>query len=93
MLLGAGLSWMTITLSYLLLAWVWRRSRQLQVALVTAGFLVRVVLLFGLLAWIARTFVVNLNQLVLWLVGFYFVLVVVEARELAAAERQRSREV
>ncbi|HZM14945.1 MAG TPA: hypothetical protein VFE28_02990 [Candidatus Krumholzibacteria bacterium] len=92
MLLGAGLSWMTITLSYVLLAWVWRRSRQLQVALVTAGFLVRVALLFGLLAWIARTFVVNLNQLVLWLVVFYFVLVVVEARELAAAERQRSRE-
>ena len=30
MLLGAGLSWMTITLSYVLLAWVWRRSRQLH---------------------------------------------------------------
>jgi hypothetical protein len=92
MLLGAALSLMTIVASYLLLTWVFRRSRQQQVALVLGGFVVRLVLLFGLLSWVARSVSVNLNQLVLWLVSFYLVLVVAEARELAATQRKRTAE-
>ncbi len=92
MLLGAALSLMTIVLSYLLLSWVFRRSRQLQVALVLGGFVVRLITLFGLLSWFARSVSLDLNQLVLWLIGFYLVLVVAEARELAATQRKRTAE-
>ena len=47
--------------------------------IVVLGLLV----LFGLLAWIARTVAVDLSQLVLWLVSFYLVLVIAEAWELS----------
>ena len=92
MLLGAALSLMTVVVSYLLLAFAFRKSRQLQVAIVLGGFVVRVLMLFALLAGIARFGVVDMNQLVLWLVSFYLVLVVAEARELAAGTRERSPE-
>jgi hypothetical protein len=90
MLLGAGWSLMTIVLSYLILAFAFRNAKQIQMVIVVGGFVVRVAMLFGLLALIARTLVVNLNQLVIWMVSFYMVLVVVEAWELAA-EMRRSR--
>lgn len=92
MLLGAALSLMTVVVSYLLLAFAFRRSRQLQVAIVLGGFVVRVLMLFALLAGIARFGVVDMNHLVLWLVSFYLVLVVAEARELASGARGRSSE-
>ena len=92
MLLGAALSLVTVVASYLLLAFAFRRSRQLQVAIVLGGFVLRVAMLFALLASIARFGVVDMNQLVLWLVGFYLVLVVAEARDLASDAARRPPE-
>ena len=46
----------------------------------------------ALLAGIARLGIADMNQLVLWLVSFYLVLVVAEARELASDARRRSPE-
>ncbi|MFQ5600550.1 MAG: hypothetical protein ACE5G2_08350 [Candidatus Krumholzibacteriia bacterium] len=89
MLLGAGLSLMTIVVSYLVLLFAFRNVKQIQMLIVLGGFVVRVAMLFGLLALIARTLVADLNQLVIWLVSFYLVLVVAEAWELASETRER----
>lgn len=89
MLLGAGLSWMTVLTSYAAIVLVFRNAKQLQMVIVLGGFLVRMLMLFGLLTLIAKTMLVNLNQLVLWLVGFYLVLVVVEAWTLSNQTRAR----
>jgi hypothetical protein len=89
MLLGAGLSWGTVLASYGALVVAFRNVKQLQMVIVLGGFLVRMLMLFGLLALIAKTIAVNLNQLVLWLVGFYLVLVVAEAWALSAETRVR----
>jgi hypothetical protein len=89
MLLGAGLSWMTVLASYAALAVAFRNVKQLQMVIVLGGFLVRMLMLFGLLTLIAKTMIVNLSQLVLWLVGFYLVLVVVEAWTLSNQTRAR----
>lgn len=92
MLLGAAFALGTVVASYLLLAFAFRGSRQLQVAIVLGGFVVRVAMLFALLLGIARLAVVDMNQLVLWLVSFYLVLVVAEARELASGAARRTPE-
>ena len=83
MLLGAGLSWMTVVGSYVGLVVAFREVRQLQVVVVIGGFVVRLALLVGLLMLISKTLAVDLGQLVIWLVGFYIVLVVAEAYSLA----------
>ena len=85
--LGAGLSWMTIVASYLILTVAFRTAKQLQVIVVVGGFLLRVVMLFGLLKLISYALVVNLSQLVLWMMSFYLVLVMAEAWELARESR------
>lgn len=87
MLLGGALSWMTIVASYLILSFAFRTAKQLQVIIVVGGFVVRIVILFGLLRLISYALVVNLNQLVLWMMSFYLVLVVAEAWELAQEGR------
>ncbi len=92
MLLGAALSLVTIVSSYLALAAVFGRSRQLASIIVLGGFVVRVAMLFALLAFIARHFDVVLEQVVLWSVGFYFLLILVEARALDTRSRKRSLE-
>ena len=83
MLMGASLSCLTIVLSYWVLVLAFRNVQQIQVLIVVGGFVVRLFILFGLLAWIARTVSVDLAQLVLWLVSFYLVLVIAEAWELS----------
>ena len=83
MLMGASLSCLTIVLSYWILILAFRNVQQIQVLIVIGGFVVRLVVLFGLLAWIARTVAVDLSQLVLWLVSFYLLLVIAEAWELS----------
>lgn len=83
MLMGASLSCLTIVLSYWILILAFRNVQQIQVLIVIGGFVVRLFVLFGLLAWIARTVAVDLSQLVLWLVSFYLVLVIAEAWELS----------
>jgi hypothetical protein len=88
MLLGAGLSWMTVVASYLGLLLAFRNVKQIQAVIVLGGFVVRMVMLFGLLALIAKTLTVNLNQLVIWLVTFYLVLVVAEAWMLVNTPRR-----
>ena len=92
MLLGAGLSLVTIVSSYLGLAAVFGRSKQLVSIIVLGGFVVRVGMLFALLASIARNFDVALEQVVIWTVSFYFVLILFEARELDARSRKRTPE-
>ena len=87
MLFGAGLSWMTIVASYLILSVAFRTAKQLQVIIVVGGFVVRLVILFGLLKVITYTLVVNLGQIVLWMMSFYLVLVMAEAWELAQESR------
>ena len=89
MLFGAGLAWMTIVVSYVALSYAFRDARRVQMLIVLGGFVLRVAMLFGSLAVIARTLTVDLEQLVLWLVSFYLVLVVAEAWELAAETRTR----
>jgi len=92
MLLGAGLGWATVVASYLVLVTAFRRVRQLQVLIVVGGFVVRFAMLFGLLALVSKLFVVDLGQLVIWLVAFYMVLVVTEAWSLASSGRARQPE-
>jgi hypothetical protein len=92
MALGAALSLATIVISYLLLSLVFRHSRQLQSIIVLGGFVLRVALLFLFLALVARTLAVKLEEVVIWLVSFYMVLVVVEARELAAEAKRGNPE-
>lgn len=92
MALGAALSLVTIVVSYLLLSWAFRQSRQLQSIIVLGGFVVRVALLFLFLSIVARTMAVKLEEVVIWLVSFYLVLVVAEARELAAEARREHPE-
>jgi hypothetical protein len=92
MLLGAGLGWATVVASYLVLATAFRRARQIQVPIVIGGFVVRFAMLFGLLALVSKLFVVDLGQLVIWLVAFYMVLVVAEAWSLASGTRGRQPE-
>lgn len=87
MLMGASLSCLTIVLSYWILVLAFRNVQQIQVLIVVGGFVVRLFVLFGLLAWIARTVAVDLSQLVLWLVSFYLVLVIAEAWELSKQMR------
>jgi hypothetical protein len=90
MLMGASLSCLTIVLSYWILVLAFRNVQQIQVLIVVGGFVVRLFILFGLLAWIARTIAVDLGQLVLWLVSFYLVLVIAEAWELSRQVRSGS---
>jgi hypothetical protein len=87
MLFGAGLALTTIVASYLVLVSAFRGAQRIQMVIVLGGFVLRVAMLFGLLALIARTVAVDLGQLVIWLVSFYVVLVIVEAWELAAETR------
>ena len=89
MLLGAGLSWVTIITSYAGLVLAFRNVKHIQAVIVLGGFVVRMAMLFGSLSLIARVLVVNLNQLVIWLVSFYLVLVVAEAYMLVAASPRR----
>jgi hypothetical protein len=79
MLLGAVLSCATVVASYAILVLAFRHVRQLQVVIVVGGFLIRFVILFGALTLISKTFVIDLSQLVIWIVAFYMVLVVAEA--------------
>jgi len=79
MLLGAVLSCATVVASYTILVLAFRHVRQLQVVIVVGGFLIRFVILFGALTVISKTLVVDLGQLVIWIVVFYMVLVVAEA--------------
>jgi hypothetical protein len=90
--LGAALSLVTIVISYLLLSLAFRKSRQLQSIIVLGGFVLRVLLLFLFLSLVVRTMAVEPEEVVIWLVSFYLVLVVVEARELAAEARRGTSE-
>ena len=85
---GAGLSWLAVLASFVGLSLAFR-PRWSPAVIVLGGFVIRLMLLFGLLAMVARLWVVNLAHVVLWLVGFYVVLVVAEAVFLTAPERRR----
>jgi hypothetical protein len=84
---GAGLGWITIVGSYLVLSYAFRDAKRAPVRIVLGGFALRVAMLFGLLWLASRTLVVDLGELVLWAVSFYMLLVVAEAWELAAEAR------
>lgn len=88
MLLGAGLAWIAVIASYIGLSLAFRNVKPFAVLIVIGGFLVRLVILFGLLTWVAKTMSVNLSQIVLWLVAFYMILVVAEAYILAQDEKR-----
>ncbi len=85
---GAGLSWFAVLASYVGLSLAFR-PRWSPAVIVLGGFVIRLALLFGMLAIVARLWVVNLAHVVLWLVGFYVVLVVAEAVFLTAPDRRR----
>jgi len=93
MLLAAGMSWLAVVASYLALAFAFRHVAQLQVVIVVGGFVVRFAVLFALLALVAKTMTVDVGQIVLWLVGFYMVLVVAEAWSLSRPAARRPPEV
>ncbi len=84
---------MTIVASYLILSIAFRTAKQLQVIIVVGGFVLRVAILFGLLKLISILLIVDLRQLVIWMMSFYLVLVLAEAWDLAQESRtQRSPE-
>lgn len=91
MCLGAALSAVTILSSYGILALAFRNVPQFQTTIVVGGFVLRLAIFFALLALVARTLVVDLEQVVLWMVTFYFVLVILEAWWLAAQARSSRR--
>ena len=93
MLLAAALSWLAVVASYLALGLAFRRVAPLQVVIVVGGFVVRFAVLFALLALVGKTLAVDLGQIVLWLVGFYMVLVVAEAWSLSRGAARRPPEV
>jgi hypothetical protein len=84
---GAGLSWFAVLASYIGLSLAFRAHRSPAV-IVLGGFVVRLALLFALLGVVARLWVVNLSHVVLWLVGFYVVLVIAEAVFLTVPARR-----
>ena len=55
MLFGAGMSLVTIVLSYAALSLAFRTAKQPQMLVVFGGFVLRLGLLYGLLALAART--------------------------------------
>jgi hypothetical protein len=89
MLVGAALSWLAVVASYIGLLVAFRNVKQFAMLIVLGGFLVRITMLIGLLAWVSRTLAVDLGPVVLWIVGFYMVLVVAEAYTLVSDERPR----
>jgi hypothetical protein len=93
MLLAAGMSWLVVVASYFVLGIAFRRLAETQVVIVVGGFLVRFALLFALLALVAKTLTLDLGHVVLWLVGFYMVLVVAEAWSLSRPPARRPPEV
>lgn len=93
MLLAAGLSWLAVVASYVALGLTLRRVAHFHVVIVVGGFLVRFAMLFGLLALVSKLLPVDLGEIVLWLVGFYMVLVVAEAWSLSRTSARRPPEV
>jgi len=89
MLLGAGLGWATIVASYIGLMVAFRRAKRFSMVVVVLGFMVRLVVLFGLLRLLMQTMPIDLDRVVLWTVSFYFVLVIAEAWILAENEKRR----
>ncbi len=76
---GAGLSLAAIVGGYWLAQIVFRGPDPFATKLVVGGFVIRLSLLFFLTAVAVTTIGLDLASFVLWLVGFYFVLIVVEA--------------
>lgn len=87
MSIGAAASVVTIITSYWILSLVFRNARQFQTTIVVGGFVLRLIIFFALLQLVARMLVTDLEQVVLWMVSFYFLLVILEAWWLAAEAR------
>jgi hypothetical protein len=81
--LGLGLSLATVLGGLVVARWAFRGPDRFATKLVVGGFVTRMVLLFSLAALVVASTGVDLGTFVLWLVGFYFALVMVEAWLLA----------
>jgi hypothetical protein len=92
MLLAAGLACAAVVASYLSLVLLFPRVKSQQVLIAVGGFVVRLGLVFALLAVVSKTLPVDLERLVVWMVGFYMVLVVAEALLLGGGRSARRKE-
>lgn len=79
MLLAAGVAGTAVVAGYLGLVLLFPRVKSQAVLIAVGGFLVRFALLFALLATLSKTMTVDVGRVVVWMVGFYVVLVMSEA--------------
>ena len=83
MALGAGLSLATIVGGLWLAQVAFRGPDRYATKLVVGGFVTRMILMFSLTAGVVAVTGLDVGTFVIWLVGFYFTLVMVEAWLLA----------
>ena len=83
MALGAALGLAAVLGGYLCTMLAFRGPDRFATKLVVGGFLLRMLLLFALVAAIVTATEIDPSRFMLWLVLFYFVLVMVEAWILA----------
>jgi hypothetical protein len=91
MAVGAGASLVTVVGGFWLAQLAFRGPDRFATKLVVGGFVTRMVLLFGLVTALVAAAGLRLAAFVLWLVGFYFALILVEAWMLARPARRSSR--
>jgi hypothetical protein len=90
--LGAGLGLASVLGGYFCSALAFRGPDRYATKLVVGGFLIRMALLFALVAAIVSATGIEPSRFILWLVCFYFVLVMVEAWILARESSSASQE-
>jgi hypothetical protein len=88
MLVGAGLSLLTVLGGYGCARLAFRGPDQYAVKLVVGGFVIRLVLLLAAVVALVSATGLDPGRFVLWVVTFYFALVMAEAWILARREMQ-----
>jgi hypothetical protein len=91
MVLGAALSLATVVGGLFLARLAFRGPDRYATKLVVGGFVTRMILLFSLTAGVVAATGIDVGTFVLWLVGFYFALVLVEAWLLSRESLEAAR--
>jgi hypothetical protein len=91
MLLAAALASTAVVASYLGLVLAFPRVKSQQMMIATGGFALRFAILFLLLVLVSKTLAVDLGRIVVWMVGFYMVLVISEAWFMVAGGGSKRR--
>ena len=91
MLLGASLAFASVAGGFWLAQLAFRGPDRFATKLVVGGFLVRMLLVFGLASVVIALTGIAPAAFVLWLVVFYFALILIEAWFLARQPLENSR--